>query len=459
MNYTKFFFLVFTSFLLITACNKDDDNNPDTPDNPNPNDTIPELPDFDVPEIQDIIMYEVNLRAFSESGDLQGVISRLDELKALSVNVIWLMPVYPIGEINSVNSPYSVKNYKEVGAEYGTLDDLIELVDEAHSRDMAVMMDWVANHTAWDNPWIYENPEWYTQDGSGNIIHPPGTNWLDVADLNFDKQDMRQSMIEAMKFWVTEAGVDGFRCDYADGVPFEFWRQAIDTLENIPDRDLIMLAEGARDDHFDAGFDLNFGWEFYGKLKDVYNGQSASGLFSTHISDYSNIPEGKHKLRFTTNHDESAWDATPMTLFDGQAGATAASVVMTFMGGVPMIYTGQEVGTAQTVPFFSNDPVDWNNNQGMLEDYKDFMEVYSSSDPAKSNNFTGHFSSDDVVCFEKEQGGNKILIIANIRDESVSFAMPSVLQNSTCTDAISEDDVSLGTQINLSEFEYLILNR
>ncbi len=358
-----------------------------------------------------------------------------------------------------MNSPYSVKNYKEVGAEYGTLDDLIELIDEAHARDMAVMMDWVANHTAWDNPWIYENPEWYSQDGSGNIIHPPGTNWLDVADLNFDNTDMRQAMIDAMQYWISEADIDGFRCDYADGVPFDFWKQAIDSLENISTRELIMLAEGARDDHFDAGFDLNFGWEFYGKLKEVYNGQSASGLFSTHISDYNNILEGKHKLRFTTNHDESAWDATPITLFDGQAGATAASVVMTFMGGVPMIYTGQEVGTSQTVPFFSNDPIEWDNNPEMLQQYKNFMEVYTSSEAAKSINFTGHFSSDDVVCFEKEQAANKILVIANIRDEFVSFELPSFLQNSTWTDAISEDEISLGTQIELAEFDFYILKR
>jgi len=281
----------------------------------------------DIPSVDDIVMYEVNLRAFSSSGDLQGVINRLDEIKALGVNVIWLMPIHPIGEVNSVNSPYSVKDYLAVSEEYGCLDDLRELTDEAHAKGMAVIMDWVANHTAWDNPWI-TNTSWYTQDGSGNIVHPPGTNWLDVADLNYSNSDMRAAMIDAMKYWVLEANVDGYRCDYADGVPLNFWTQAIDTLRSIPNRKYVLLAEGSRYNHFTAGFDLIYGWDFYHKMKEVFNGQAASILFTAHEEEYSSIPDGKHRLRFTTNHDESAWDSTPMVLFNGKEGALAASVIL-----------------------------------------------------------------------------------------------------------------------------------
>jgi len=164
------------------------------------------------------------------------------------------MPVHPIGIIKTVNSPYCIKNYKEVNPEYGTLDDLRTLIREAHKRNMAVILDWAANHTSWDNPWI-EHKSWYTQDGSGNIIHPAGTNWQDVADLNFNNSEMRLEMIRSMKYWVLTANVDGFRCDAADYVPFSFWKQAI----KIPNRKLIMLAEGACADHFTAGFQLNFG--------------------------------------------------------------------------------------------------------------------------------------------------------------------------------------------------------
>ena len=148
------------------------------------------------------------------------------------------MPIYPVGALNSVGqlgSPYSVRNYKEVNTEFGSLDDLRNLVEQAHARGMSVILDWVANHTAWDNPWIV-NPTWYKRNSSEAIVIPPGTNWKDVADLNFSSTDMRRAMFNAMKYWILTANVDGYRCDYADGVPFDFWKQAIDTLESIPNR-------------------------------------------------------------------------------------------------------------------------------------------------------------------------------------------------------------------------------
>ncbi|MFP4472139.1 MAG: alpha-amylase family glycosyl hydrolase [Bacteroidales bacterium] len=456
MHLRNFLFLIITGFILFTACDKDDTSPPDDPGEPT--DTIPEVPDFEVPATGDIIMYEVNLRAFSQGGDLQGVIDRLNHLKDLSVNVIWLMPIHPTGQINSVNSPYSVKNYKEVGAEYGTFDDLVELTDEAHARGMAVIMDWVANHTAWDNPWIYDHPEWYSQDGSGNIIIPPGTNWQDVADLNFDNPQMRLAMIDAMKYWVTQANVDGFRCDYADGVPYDFWQQAIDSLHDIPGREYILLAEGERDDHFDAGFDLTFGWNFYATMKSVFEGQSATALYNTHKNVYEEIPAGHHRLRFTTNHDESAWDATPMVLFDGQQGALAASAVTTFMGGVPLIYTGQEVGRVQALPFFSNDPVNWNNNPAMLQEYEELMAVYASCEPAKYGTATD-YSGADVVCFTREHNSDELLLIANMRDENQTRTLPAEISNSTWENALTGEMVSLTQQVELAGYQYLILSR
>jgi len=190
-------------------------------------------PFANMPATDDVVMYEVNLRAFSANGNLQGVTSRLDEIKALGVNVIWLMPIHPVGILNGINSPYCVKDYKGVGTEYGTLEDVRTLTTEAHNRGMAVILDWVANHTSWDNPWI-QNTDWYTKNNAGNIVHPPGTNWTDVADLNFDNSDMRLAMIDAMQYWILEANIDGFRCDYADGVPFSFWNQAINKLKLNP---------------------------------------------------------------------------------------------------------------------------------------------------------------------------------------------------------------------------------
>lgn len=410
----------------------------------------------EVPEIEDVIMYEVNLRAFSSAGDLQGVIDRIDSIAEFGVNVLWLMPIYPIGIEKGINSPYCVRDYKAVSEEYGTLDDLRDLTDAAHARGMAVILDWVANHTSWDNPWI-QTPTWYTQDAKGNIIHPPGTNWLDVADLNYDNTIMRSAMIDAMRFWIFRANIDGFRCDYADGVPFDFWEQAWDKVHVIPGRKFILFAEGARTDHFEAGFDLNFGWEFYGSIKDIFNGQPAGESFQADENEYKNIPANKHWVRFTTNHDESAWDATPVNLFNGIDGALAASVLTIFTGGVPLIYGGQEVGTLANVPFFNNSITEWDNNPEMKAAYKKILNFYRQSAVAK-NGTNVLFGNSDVECFKKVLDEDELLIIVNIRNSNLIFTLPEELQNTEWTNVMTNEQLNLADQLSLEPYSFYILD-
>ncbi|MBS1563463.1 MAG: alpha-amylase, partial [Bacteroidetes bacterium] len=212
-------------------------------------------------------MYQVNIRAFSSSGDFKGVQQRLDSIGALGVNTLYLLPVYPVGQVKTVNSPYCVKDYLSVNSEFGSLDDLRTLVAEAHKRHMAVLFDWVANHTSWDNAWI-ANKSWYQQDAGGNIISPLNTGWNDVAALNYNNQDMRKAMIKAMKYWVFTANIDGFRCDAADFVPADFWKQALDSLKAISSHKLLLYAEGTAKQEFTAGFQLQYGMGFYYTLKD-----------------------------------------------------------------------------------------------------------------------------------------------------------------------------------------------
>lgn len=457
--------IIILPFLLLLlsmqfACNNDDSNDQtDEGDINESNYTQYGTPFTNIPDNQDVVMYEVNLLAFSEDGNLQGVTNRLDELQSLGVNVLWLMPIYPDGEINSVNSPYAVKNYKAVGEEYGTLEDLRTLTTEAHSRGMAVIVDWVANHTSWDNEWI-SNTSWYTQNSEGEIIHPEGTNWQDVADLNYDNQEMRLAMIDAMKFWLLEANIDGFRQDHADGVPYGFWSQAINSLEEIPEREFIFLAEGTRTNHFTAGFDLMYSWDFYYRLKDIYNGQPANILYSTSVAEYETVPEGKERLRYTTNHDETAWEGTPMEFFNGEQGALAASVAAIYMNGAPLFYTGQEVGTEENVPFFSNSPIDWNNNPEMFNEYVEIMDVYVNSEVARKGENTD-YSTNDVIAFTKNHEGSELLVLINSRNSETTFNIPPALQNSNYTNAITNEDVSItvGNSINLNSYEYLILEK
>jgi glycosidase len=415
-----------------------------------------ETPFADVPATADMVLYEINERAFSASGNLAGILPRLDSIKALGVNTIWLMPIHPIGVTKTVNSPYCVTNFKEVNPEFGTLEDLRTLVREAHKRKMAVIMDWVANHTSWDNPWT-SNKAWYSQDASGNIIHPAGTNWQDVADLNFDNDEMRLEMIKALKYWLLVANVDGYRCDAADFVPYSFWKQAIDSMKLIPNRKLILLAEGGKTEHFDAGFQLNFGWDFFNKNKDVFkNNKAATGYYTTHQSEYNQIKTGTQKLRFTSNHDECAWDNTPLVLFGGKNASMAAFVLSAYMGGVPLIYNGQEVACSVKLPFFSRSPIDWTTNPDIFKQYKTLMSLRAAHSALRTGDLVS-YADNDVAAFKRKSGTDEVLVVVNTRAAAKSFIIPAALQNTVWQDAVSGAKVQLDSPLSLNGFEYRIL--
>ncbi len=384
-----------------------------------------------VPAPKDVVMYEVNLRAFSQAGDLAGVTARLDDIQALGANTLWLMPIHPIGQVNmkgELGSPYSVRDYGVVSSEYGTLADLTTLIDGAHQRGMIVLMDWVANHTAWDHPWITEHPDWYTQDGQGKIIHPPGTNWTDVADLNYNSQAMRSAMVSEMQYWVTDVGIDGYRTDVADGVPFDFWQQAITTVRGGTARPLLMLAEGSRSDHYEAGFDLTFGWNFYNTVKSVFiSSNSATALGAANAAAFANVPGDKSILRFTTNHDESAWDATPVELFGSLEASLAAYAVTVGYGGTPLVYNGQEIGWDQNVPFFSKSPLDWTTGQGTADWYTQLLNIRANH-PAMSEGTLTDMSTNDVAVLVREHEGDRVLMMVNTRDQLSLVTVPNDLQ-------------------------------
>ena len=412
-------------------------------------------PLVNVPDPDKACIYEVNLRAQSSEGTLQGVISKLQHIKSLGTNVIWLMPIYEEGSVNSVGSPYCIKDYTKINPEYGTLSDLRALTDQAHALGMAVILDWVANHTSWDHPWISSHPEWYSQNANGQIIIPPGTNWNDVADLNFNQAAMRAEQIADMKYWILEANVDGFRCDYADGVPFDFWSEAISALKSLNKRDVLMLAEGARSDHYQAGFDLTYSWNYYTSLKNVWAGSASSALTSTHQVELGALPSGKGKVRFTTNHDQSAWEASPMTLFNGKNGAIAASVANLFSGGTPLLYTGQEVGKTGTTPFFSNSSINWSANADMLAAYQKIYEVYNNYPAARVNNYSIYQLSNDLICWKKTSGNQSLLVLINVRNTTINVNLPPAL-NGTFLNLISNQNEAVSNALSLTPYAYRI---
>jgi len=415
---------------------------------------------FEVPATSDIVMYEVNIRAFSASHDFDGVTEKMDHIHSLGVNTIWLMPIYPVGQLNSVGqlgSPYAVADYTAVNPEFGTMQDFKELIAAAHENGIAVIVDWVANHTAWDNPWI-ENTDWYTQDEFGNIISPAGTNWNDVADLNFDNDEMRLTMIDALSFWVDE-GVDGFRCDAADFVPYSFWKQAIDSLTKRHEQPLILLAEGARADHFNAGFAMNYSWNFYGTLKNVMNNNgSVVSLFNTHESETGSLLPGTQKLRFTTNHDETAWDESPPDLFGGQDAAFAAFVFTITIGGVPLIYGSQEVGTDFNVPIFSQSEINWQANPDILEKYAELLNIYKEQDALRYGSLTWHETGYHVAAYSRKYEQDEILVLVNPRDVSLSANLPEDIQGSWIS-LLNGNSTVLEATISLDPHEYILLKK
>lgn len=414
-----------------------------------------------VPNTKDIVMYEVNLRSFSNTFNFKGVINRLDSIKALGTNVIWLMPIYPVGQLKSaggLGSPYSIKDYQAVNSEFGTIEDLRALVTQAHSRNMAVILDWVADHTSWDNSWI-NNKSWYRHDALGNIISPPGTGWNDVAALDYTSADMRNAMVHAMKYWILAADVDGYRCDAADFVPTDFWTQALDTLNKMSDRKLIFLAEGSKKTQFDIGFQMNYAFDFYNSLKSVFAGaQAPDYVFTTDTKENNMLAPGGFKLRYTTNHDVTSSDGSTVTIYHGKQGALAAFVLASYVNGVPLIYNGQEVGCPKPISIFDDDAIDWSVNADMTAEYKRIIAFRAAHEAVKCGQLTA-YNDDNIIAFEKKAGNDNVLVLVNAKNSPVSYSVPTGLQNTAWTNGFTNSSVTLSNKINFEPYGYMILKR
>lgn len=408
-----------------------------------------------VPDRRDVTIYQVNMRVFSKEGDFKGVIARLDSIKALGANLIYLMPIYPVGVLKSTNSPYCVKDYLGINTKFGTIKDLRSLINGAHKRNMAVMLDWVGNHTSFDNPWI-KNKDWYKRDSTGKIISPNG--WNDIAQLNFNNADMRATMINDMKYWVLTANVDGFRCDYADGPPADFWKQAIDSLRKIPGHHLLMLAEGQRPANYAAGFDYNFGFNFFEDLEAVYKkNKSIQSIDSLNIANYIGTSDGQQTVRYITNHDVNSSDGTPLDLFGGKKGSMAAFVVIAYMKGIPMIYDGQEVGTPYRLKFpFTADKIDWTNNPDLTAEYKKIIALRNASNAIRRGTLTS-YTNQDVCAFTKQAGTESVLVISNLRNKPVSFSIPANVAATSWKDAFTSLNRKLNSSIDLEPYSYIVL--
>jgi len=362
-------------------------------------------------------IYEVNIRQYTEAGTFKAFEANLPRLQKLGVKILWLMPIHPISELNrkgSLGSPYSVANYKGINPEFGNEADFKSLMSKAHALGFKVILDWVANHSGWDNPWT-ANKSWYHTDSGGNII-PPNNDWTDVAWLNYKNQDMRRAMIDAMSYWVKTFDVDGFRADVAAGVPTDFWKAANTQLQAI--KPLFMLAEDQSvQSLLDDAFISNYNWELKDLVKAIADGnKSRTDLEAMATNQSFTYPTRSFPMNFITNHDENSWSGTE---FDRLGAAVSAMAALTFTyPGMPLIYSGQEVGNTKRLAFFEKDFIPGLTVANSTTALYTKLVSLKSKNAALWNNSTAKLvltpgDNNSVIAYSRTSGVNKVLTVIN----------------------------------------------
>jgi len=411
-----------------------------------------------VPDIRDVNMYQVHNRPYSAAGNFAGIIARLDSIKALGTNVVYIMPIYPHGtDSRSSASPYSIKGDTSVATEYGTLTDFRNLVAGCHSRGMAVILDFAVNGTSWDHPWITANPSWYVQ--SGGVIQQLA-NFSDVAALDFTNTAMRAALVASMRYWIFAANIDGFRCDDANNPPIDFWTNTIANLRGITTHKLIMLAEGDRQANYTAGFDYDFGDDFYyDALTPIVSGSSVSVIQTTTNTEYASATGSQQMARYTSNHDIET-TTTAIQEFGGHAGVIANYLVCAYMRGVPFLTSGQEVDFNQTIPWpYQTVKINWTANLGASADFKKVNNYRTLSEAVRRGTMT-NYSDNNTCAFTKASTttSEKVVVMVNMRNSTQSYVIPSAFAG-TWKNAYTGATVTLtsGATQSLTAFQYIVL--
>ncbi len=392
-------------------------------------------------------IYEVNVRQFTEEGNFAAFEEHLPRLKNLGVKILWFMPIHPIGEVNrkgTLGSYYSVKDYKAVNPEFGTMEEFKALVKKIQDMGMYVILDWVANHSAWDHPWTVTNPEFYEKDSSGNFTPPHGTDWSDVIQLDYNNKEMRSAMLDALKFWVEEANIDGYRCDVAAMVPTDFWIDVRKELDKI--KPVFMLAE-AHEPELHQAFDMTYNWQ----LKDVMNRMAAGednvdSLIEHVNNEYEQYPEDAFRMTFTTNHDENSWNGTSYERLG--EGVPTFTVLTGTLPGMMLVYNGQEAGLNKPLEFFEKDLIEWKDHE-MFGLFQKLLELKRTNKALWNGEKGGKLEVldteqfEDIFSFVREKDDNKIFTIFNFSDEAKEVTIESPKIQDSFTNLFTEDFVKI----------------
>lgn len=380
-------------------------------------------------------IYEIFIRNFTPEGTFKAAEAQLPRVKALGVKTLWLMPFHPIGEKNrkgTLGSPYSIRDFYAVDPAHGTLEDFRSFVKAAHDLDLKVIMDLVASHSAWDNRWVTEYPEYYLKDSLGNI-RAPGPDWTDVAGFDYKVPELRKAMTEVMKFWVKEMNIDGWRCDVAYRMPDDFWKEAIAEVQKI--KPVLMLAEGTEPRLVSAGFQMIYGSVAYQNLKGVFEEGVANDFVRTAFDEWTAVG-GAPLLRFITNHDETSWSETPPVLFHSQRGAQAAAVATFLLPGIPLVYNGQELGSELKANLFEKNSYDWGSAPEIQTFYRKLLTLWAA-EPAfhqGSMDVQDLEGAEGVASYARDDGKTRIIILANFRNQEQEISLPAWWKEKTYTD-------------------------
>jgi glycosidase len=370
-------------------------------------------------------VYEVNVRQYTPEGTFAAFEKHLDRLKGMGAQTIWFMPINPISKKDrkgSLGSYYAVSDYTAINPEYGTLDDFKKLVREIHDKEMKVIIDWVPNHTGGDNRWLTEHPDFFVKDSTGQAAI--AVDWADTRQLNYQNTAMQDSMIAAMKYWITNADIDGFRCDVAWNVPASFWRKCIPQLRAM--KEIFMLAEGDKAYLPISGFDAVYPWTMFNAMKLIAKGERpATSLDSIYAQNDTLYPDNTIQLYFTSNHDENSWNSSDFGTFPGAVHAPFAVFTQTMADAVPLVYSGQEEPVLRAIRFFDKDTMGFGKYK-RADFYKRLLTLRSNNAALASDaSFKKISVGNDkaVYAFVREKEGKKILVILNLSNKEQTITV------------------------------------
>lgn len=377
------------------------------------------------------VIYQINTRQFTPQGTFKAATAGLPRLKALGVDILWVMPIHPIGVQNrkgTLGSPYSIRDYRSVNPELGTLADFKAFVVAAHANDMKVVIDWVANHTAWDNPIKAQHPDWYERDWKGANHSTPWWDWTDIVDLDFSKVALRRYMAESMIYWVRETDIDGYRADVAGYVPPDFWTDVRRELDKI--KPVWMLGEFNHRDLHMTSFDASYGWAWAEAVMKIAKSEADTGALYGFYSEHESAwPTGAQRMIFTSNHDENAWAGTEFERF-GEALPNAFALLFT-SEGIPLIYNGQEAGNDKRLKFFERDPIAWKKhpNGALISDWIKFRAAHPALDNAPWGARMVQVKNSDakkVFSFVRAKDGDAVFVAQNYSAEPRTVALEEI---------------------------------